>query len=465
MPITISGNGGISGLGDIDGHDLETATLVVSGDTTLGPQAVGRAALFIDDSANSVGINTTTPAAAVFLEVADATDPIVSLNNTGNGEVRLGCTSTLGYIGTNSNHPLNLRANNTNYLKIDTNGNIGLGALNTNYTLDITKNFTGENSVAIFNNINSGVVARASLKVGYDATAHLEIYRLGGAAPIYYDSKQSSSSHNFQIAGNGVFAITNSLPISATSNSTRYAEFNTTDSGSAYIGFQTQSTAYLDFGHNDRIYGNDAGEGDGGGINSRPGYSLTLGSANNCKVYFPGSSSAPLTLTSNCTGIDFSRISSTGTGTVSSNTLDDYEEGTWSPIFADAASGGNEAPSYGTQRGTYTKIGRLCHLSIDLRNFSTVGLTGSNQLFIRNLPFSIFGGSNSSIFVGTAELGRVNVESTCYGVAAFVNASSTNQNYVRIFEMLDSADHQAITVSDVNSGTNEIFITITVPVV
>ena len=40
MPVTINGNGAISGLGDIDGHDLETTTLVVSGDTTIAPQAV-----------------------------------------------------------------------------------------------------------------------------------------------------------------------------------------------------------------------------------------------------------------------------------------------------------------------------------------------------------------------------------------------------------------------------------------
>ena len=34
MAVTISGDGGISGLGGLDGYDLETATLVVSGDTT-----------------------------------------------------------------------------------------------------------------------------------------------------------------------------------------------------------------------------------------------------------------------------------------------------------------------------------------------------------------------------------------------------------------------------------------------
>ena len=127
MPITISGNGGISGLGNIDGHDLETATLVVSGDTTIAPQAVGRATLFIEESTNTVGINTTTPAAAVFLEVADGTDPIVSLNNTGNGEVRLGCTAAGGYIGTESNHPFNIEINSSPAVSILANGNVGIG--------------------------------------------------------------------------------------------------------------------------------------------------------------------------------------------------------------------------------------------------------------------------------------------------------------------------------------------------
>ena len=70
MPITISGDGGIAGVTNLDGGNFECATLVASGDTTLGPQAVGHACIFVDDSANSVGINTTTPAAAVFLELS-----------------------------------------------------------------------------------------------------------------------------------------------------------------------------------------------------------------------------------------------------------------------------------------------------------------------------------------------------------------------------------------------------------
>ena len=124
MPVTISGDGGISGLGGLDGYDLQTQTLVVSGDTTIADQAAGRATLFCDASTNTVGINTTTPAPGVFLEVADATDPIISINNTGNGETRLGCTTTVGYVGTNSAHDFAVRVNGVNRLLIDTDGKV-----------------------------------------------------------------------------------------------------------------------------------------------------------------------------------------------------------------------------------------------------------------------------------------------------------------------------------------------------
>jgi hypothetical protein len=382
MTLTLDGNGTISGLGDIDGHDLETNTLVNISDATFAAQAVGRATLFIDASTNTVGINTTTPAAAVFLEVADGTDPIVSLNNTSNGEVRLGCTATGGYIGTESNNQFDIEVNSASKLRIATNGNIGLGNLDTNYTLDITKNFAGENSVAIFNNVNSGTVARASLKIGYDSSAHLEIYRLGGSATIYYDTKQPSSSHNFLIAGSSTFTVSSDLlRYSGTSN--RYAEIDTTNTGGGYVGFKSAGTSYLDIGDNNQLYGTDSGEGDGGGINGRPGYSLSLGSGNNCKAYFPGDSSAPLVLTSNCTGIDFS--GSQGAG-ASSNLLDDYEEGTWTPSFT--INGTTAGINYvNPPSGSYVKIGRFVSCYADFR-FTNKG-TSSGAAGLNGLPFTV----------------------------------------------------------------------------
>ena len=69
-------------------------------------------------------------------------------------------------------------------------------------------------------------------------------------------------------------------------------------------------------------------------------------------------------------GIDFSATAD-GT-TMSSELLDDYEEGTWNPIITD---GTNDASGYSTQAGNYIKIGTLVFLSgnVQASNLGSVG--------------------------------------------------------------------------------------------
>jgi hypothetical protein len=78
-------------------------------------------------------------------------------------------------------------------------------------------------------------------------------------------------------------------------------------------------------------------------------------------------------------GITFSSTNtpaqSAGTGT--SNTLDDYEEGTWTPVFTGGASNGS---------GTYTKIGNKVYVY-----FAFASLTcsaGASNVNISGLPFT-----------------------------------------------------------------------------
>lgn len=82
-------------------------------------------------------------------------------------------------------------------------------------------------------------------------------------------------------------------------------------------------------------------------------------------------------------GITFSGTSS------NSGALDDYEEGTWTPQFADAASGGNYVTAGTAGTGSYTKIGDIVHVSCPAQNINPSGLTSSNFLYIRNLPFTV----------------------------------------------------------------------------
>jgi hypothetical protein len=64
------------------------------------------------------------------------------------------------------------------------------------------------------------------------------------------------------------------------------------------------------------------------------------------------------------------------------NTLDDYEEGTWSPTVT---SSGGSITAY-TASGTYTKIGRVVYLTATI-NITTVG-TASGTMTITTNPFT-----------------------------------------------------------------------------
>lgn len=96
-------------------------------------------------------------------------------------------------------------------------------------------------------------------------------------------------------------------------------------------------------------------------------------------------------------------------GTGSANYLDDYEEGTWTPAFCDASSGGNEFGYTGAVEGRYTKVGSMVTVWFYGRtDGSTTGITTSNQLFIQGLPFTVNMASNGTFaFVRSSTQGTL----------------------------------------------------------
>jgi len=71
------------------------------------------------------------------------------------------------------------------------------------------------------------------------------------------------------------------------------------------------------------------------------------------------------------------------------NTLDDYEEGTWTPQLADnSGDGTGESQGYATQVGTYTKLGRVVSIQGVLEMSSLGSLTTSQSARILGLPFA-----------------------------------------------------------------------------
>jgi hypothetical protein len=83
-------------------------------------------------------------------------------------------------------------------------------------------------------------------------------------------------------------------------------------------------------------------------------------------------------------GIDFSADGNAAGMT--SEVLDDYEEGAWTVQFYDASTGGNVSAT--SANGHYTKIGRKVTASFHgITNISTAGMTAGGNLFF-TLPFA-----------------------------------------------------------------------------
>ena len=86
-------------------------------------------------------------------------------------------------------------------------------------------------------------------------------------------------------------------------------------------------------------------------------------------------------------GIDFSAATPDGTGTVTSEVLDDYEEGTWSGnVVTGTATVANE---------TYTKIGRSVTVTGNIYSFSDI--TTDIEIIVTGLPYVVNSSSLGAI--------------------------------------------------------------------
>ena len=115
-------------------------------------------------------------------------------------------------------------------------------------------------------------------------------------------------------------------------------------------------------------------------------FSGVAGTAGNT---IPGFTTAAMTLTTagnlafpSSKGIDFSDTAS-GSGTMTSELLNDYEEGTWVGTLKGSVSNPTVAV---TATGKYTKVGRQVTVNISYNNVSTVGASGN--VTIDGLPFT-----------------------------------------------------------------------------
>jgi hypothetical protein len=103
-------------------------------------------------------------------------------------------------------------------------------------------------------------------------------------------------------------------------------------------------------------------------------------------------------------------------GTGSDNKLDDYEEGTWTPVIRGNGSAG--AATYATQTGTYTKVGRTVTFEFAL---VWSGHTGTGSIEIGGFPFNA--GTQTYYLVQTENI------SLTSGSISFTSRIAASDNY------------------------------------
>jgi hypothetical protein len=151
--------------------------------------------------------------------------------------------------------------------------------------------------------------------------------------------------------------------------------------------------------------------------------------------------SGNLTLTSSNGGIVFNP--STHGTSYSSNTLADYEEGTWTPAWG----GSSGSMGYAAQVGKYTKIGKFviatCHVITNANN------SFSGNVFLSGLPFQSDGTGNDYV-AAPMHVEGVNLSTNAW-IWAHVNPGNTTAN---IRYWINNAGAGSLQGGNLNAGSD-----------
>jgi hypothetical protein len=166
-------------------------------------------------------------------------------------------------------------------------------------------------------------------------------------------------------------------------------------------------------------------------VTPRSGTTVTIGDSGEHLALAGNIGLGGATPTTSGTGITFP---ATASGSTNANTLDDYEEGTWTPII--------NSGTYTLITAKYTKIGNQCTLHFRITNFSDS--SSATDIIITGMPF--VQPSNTEDGVGSA-----------YGERTDVNKPTVcmNSNSIRFRDGFGvSTFSTPLQYSDINDGAD-----------
>jgi len=136
--------------------------------------------------------------------------------------------------------------------------------------------------------------------------------------------------------------------------------------------------------------------------------------------------------------------------TAAANTLDDYEEGSWTPVYAGTTAAGSY--SYASNTGRYTKVGNLVTVFCEILDI-TRNSAGSGGAAITGLPFAA--GSIGFDAFGTIYTDKFN------GLSVQIFARVTpSESQIRLRRVRDGSSDLSVDVTNITNTTADIGCTI-----
>ena len=212
--------------------------------------------------------------------------------------------------------------------------------------------------------------------LGAGGTATLASATISGDLTVDTSTLKVDSANNR--VGIGIATPSNQLHVKATGSTPALIE--TSGGALAYLQFtSTTGSAYI---------GNNA-NGLGFYTTGSADLRMSLAAAGDLSI-----TSGNVVMGTSGKGIDFSATAS-GSGTMTSELLNDYEEGTFTPTIVGTSTAGTG--TYTQQIGRYTKVGRLVTVDVYVAWYAH---TGTGNMQIAGLPFTTSSSPYSSVSFG-----------------------------------------------------------------